>query len=81
MKAPMKVIEKISLPLMFVTFAMAVLMLAVGRVSAHAECGRHDDCCDLDGKGVYKHSETHAPTISVTRMLTQIPTNDGNLLP
>ena len=34
MKTTKKVIEKISLPLMFVTFVMAVLMFAVSPVSA-----------------------------------------------
>ena len=51
MKTPKKVIEKISLPLMFVTFVLAVLMFAVSPVSAAppSQCGT--DFCDQDGDG------------------------------
>ena len=49
MKTPRKVIEKISLPLMFVTFVMAVLVSAVSPVSAAPSC-------DGDGDGYYKVS-------------------------
>jgi hypothetical protein len=53
MKTPKKVIEKISLPLMFVTFVMAVLVFAVSPVSAApSECS--EVFCDQDGDGVYK---------------------------
>jgi len=48
MNTPKKVIEKISLPLMFVTFVMAVLMFAVSPVSAAPGCR------DADGDGYYK---------------------------
>ncbi len=50
MKTPKKVIEKISLPLMFVTFVMAVLMFAVSPVSAEAPCDP-GYFCDRDGDG------------------------------
>ena len=49
MKTPKKVIEKISLPLMFVTFVMAVLMFAVSPVSAAPNC-------DSDGDEYFKNS-------------------------
>jgi hypothetical protein len=54
MKTPRKVIEKISLPIMFVTFVMAVLMFAVSPVSAAppSQCGdpttEPGDFCDQD---------------------------------
>jgi len=52
MKTPKKVIEKISLPLMFVTFVMAVLMFAVSPVSAAPNrCGVF---CDQDNDGYFK---------------------------
>jgi len=53
MKTPKKVIEKISLPLMFVTFVMAVLMFAVNPVSAAPDLCQDPDkvFCDQDGDG------------------------------
>ena len=56
MKTPKKVIEKISLPLKFVTFVMAVLMFAVSPVSAAPDCDnpKHQDkpaCTGGDGEG------------------------------
>jgi len=47
MKTPKKVIEKISLPLMFVTFVMAVLVFAVSPVSAQDLC-IGGNFCDRD---------------------------------
>ena len=49
MKTPKKVIEKISLPLMFVMFVVAVLMFAVSAVSAAPNC-------DGDGDFYFKDS-------------------------
>jgi len=55
MNTPKKVTEKISLPLMFVTFVMAVLMFAVSPVSAApppAECDIN--FCDQDDDGFFR---------------------------
>jgi hypothetical protein len=50
MKTLKKAIEKISLPLMFVTFTMAVLMFAVSPVSAAPDlCTDPGNFCDQDG--------------------------------
>ena len=55
MKTPKKVIEKISLPLMFVTFVMAVLVFAVSPVSAAP------GCVDADGDLYDKFHRKHCP--------------------
>ena len=53
MKTPKKVIEKISLALMFVMFVMAVLMFAVSPVSA-APVTCDPNFCDQDGDDYYR---------------------------
>ncbi len=55
MKTPKKVIEKISLPLMFVTFVMAVLMFAVSPVSAAPGLCGLGDFCDQDEDTFFKN--------------------------
>jgi len=55
MKTTKKVIEKISLPLMFVMFVVAVLMFAVSPVSAVP------GCVDADGDGFFKFHRKHCP--------------------
>ena len=69
MKTPKKVIEKISLPLMFVTFVMAVLVFTVSPVSAQDFdlciglnfCDRDDDTYIRDHKKC-RHCETEEPS-------------------
>ena len=68
MKRPKKVIEKISLPLMFVTFVMAVLVFAVSPVSAQDAqlcdglnfCDRDDDTYIRDHKKC-RHCDPQEP--------------------
>jgi hypothetical protein len=55
MKTPTKVIEKISLPLMFGMFVVAVLVFAVSPVSAAPIC------VDADGDLYYKFHRKHCP--------------------
>ena len=55
MKTPKKVIEKISLPLMFVTFVMAVLVFAVSPVSAAPDLCGPGDFCDQDSDDLIRN--------------------------
>jgi hypothetical protein len=72
MKTPKKVIEKISLPLMFVTFVMAVLMFVVSPLSAQGGVCDAGNFCDRDSDGAIRvHKKCEAAECGV-------PTDDDD---